>query len=73
MNNEQIIEAASTWLGRRKIAFVPQGKIFGRNDESADVRFLVPEALDPNVVVDPPDIYVRVNLRSNEVTLLPQM
>jgi hypothetical protein len=73
MSDEQIIEAASAWLGRRKIAFVPPGKISGRNKQCADVRFLVPEALDPDAVVDPPDIYVRVNLQSNEVTLLPQM
>jgi hypothetical protein len=44
-----------------------------RKDNQVEVIFLVPEALDPNIVIDPPDVRVWVNISNGEVELIYQM
>jgi hypothetical protein len=73
MNNSEIIELAEKYLEGRRISFVRPGTIGRVNGELVEVVFLIPEALDPNLVVDPPDVGVWVNIKSKFTELVDQM
>ncbi len=73
MNTTEIIGLAEKYLENRKILFVRPGTIGRVEGELVEVVFLIPEALDPNVVVDPPDVCVWVNIKSKQAELVEQM
>lgn len=73
MNTTEIIELAEKYLENRKIPFVSPGVIGRVEGELVEVVFLIPEALDPNIVVDPPDVCVWVNVNSKLAELVEQM
>ena len=73
MNKSEIIARAESYLNKHKIAYVKPGAIGEEKVRQVEVIFLVPEALDPNVVVDPPDVRLWVDVYSGEVRLIPQM
>lgn len=73
MKDEEIIQSAEKFLATRFVRFVKPGSITRRNSVVAEVVFLIPEALDPTLVVDPPDVKVLVALLDGSCKLLPQM
>lgn len=73
MNAEEIIQIAENYFKNREMAFVKPGTIERIQGEMVEVAFLVPEALDPNCVIDPPDNRVWVNIKTKEVTWIEQM
>lgn len=73
MNIKEVIEIAEKYLNDKKILFVKPGFVDRVEGELMEVVFLVPDALDPNTVVDPPDIRLWVNLKSKTATLVHQM
>lgn len=73
MNTAEIIKLAEKYLEARRISFVRPGTIGRVEGELVEVVFLIPEAMDPNVVVDPPDVCVWVNVRSKATELVAQM
>ncbi len=73
MNESQLIARAEKFLKSKNIAFIKSGEIGRRNGERVEIIFIVPKALDPNIVVDPPDVRVWVNVNSGEVKFIPQM
>ena len=73
MNNAELIARAESFLNKNKISYVKPGTVGEKNNTEVEVIFLVPEALDPNVVIDPPDVRVKVNVYTGEVTLIIQM
>jgi hypothetical protein len=72
MNDESIIELAEDFLSDRAIRFVKPGSVTRMPMNIAEVVFLIPESLDPNAVVDPPDVRVLVH-PSGCCELVPQM
>jgi hypothetical protein len=73
MNIEEIKQLAADFLASRKIGFVPSGEVYPMTSNRSEVVFLVPEALDPDVVVDPPDVRVIVDHNSGACELVDQM
>lgn len=73
MNTKDIIEIAKKHLEDKKISFVNPGFIGRVEGELVEVVFLVPDTLDPNAVVDPPDVRIWVNVKSKSSTLIHQM
>lgn len=73
MNESEIIELAEKYLVDTEISFVRPGRIGNRMNESFEIIFLVPEALEPDAVIDPPDVRVKVNLTTKDVSLVEQM
>ena len=75
MTYEQAIAAAEMFLRDRGIEFVTPGTLhtpFASADR-AEIAFLVPDALNPNAVVDPPDVRVIVDKRTESVEPVLQM
>lgn len=73
MNTKEVIDLAKKYLEDNKIPFVQPGTIGMTESERVEVIFLMPEALNPNMVVDPPDNRVWVNTKTKEVTWIYQM
>jgi hypothetical protein len=75
MNEINLIARAERFLTERfpKTSFDKDGWIGKREGGRAEIIFSVPEALDPNVVIDPPDIRVWVDENSGEIEFIPQM
>ena len=73
METKDAIELAAAFLIGKRIRFVEPVKVFAIDAVFLEVIFTVPEALDPNVVIDPPDIRVLVDSVSKKVALVPQM
>lgn len=74
MNEKMLIEKAEQYLRDRNISFVPQGKVGRKQNETIEVVFPVPEALDETIAVaDPPDVRVIVDIKSGEACLIDQM
>lgn len=73
MNTNRLITLAEQFLNSRNLRFARPGEIGEINDDCIEVIFMKPEALDPNVVVDPPDIRVLVNKKTGAVELIEQM
>jgi len=73
MNEIEIIQTAETFLANRAVKFVKPGSILERTANMVEVSFMVPEALDPNMVVDPPDVRVLVHLGDGNCELVSQM
>jgi len=73
MNDLELITIAKKYLKLNNISYAEPISIGERQPDRIEVIFTVPEALNPNLVIDPPDIRVWVNIRTKEVTWIPQM
>ncbi len=73
MKKNDIQQIAAQYLVSRSISFVPNGEVMPLNSKQSEVVFLVPEALDPKVIVDPPDVRVIVDHESQCCELVVQM
>lgn len=73
MIETEIFAHAEAYLIKRKISFVKPGNIGRKKNDRIEIIFLIPESLDPNIVVDPPDVCVWVNIHTGRVTLIDQM
>jgi|UniRef100_UPI003784C8B3 hypothetical protein len=73
MNNKETKQIAAQYLISRRIDFVPDGDVTNISSSLSEVRFLIPEALDPNLVVDPQDVRVIVHHESRTCELVLQM
>ena len=69
----EIISLAEAYLNNRNSRYVKPGQLGKTEGDNVEVIFLKPEALDPDVVIDPPDIKVLVNTKTKNVTLIYQM
>ncbi len=73
MKTDEILELAKNYMINRKLDVVFPGEIGEINNEIIEVVFLKTIALDPNVIVCPPDYRVLVNTKTKEVTWSEQM
>lgn len=73
MNDMLLISQVERFLESKGIKYVGPGMIGRRDNGMVEVIFTIPEALDPNVVVDPPDVRVWVNIDSGKIKIIPQM
>jgi hypothetical protein len=73
MTREQIIALAEIYLNNEKIRYVKPGQLGESEGDKVEVIFLKPEAFDPDVVIDPPDVRMWVNTKTEEVTWIFQM
>jgi len=73
MNTDKLIDLAEKFLNSRNLKFARPGEIGEVDCDRIEVIFMKPEALDPNLIVDPPDIRVWVNKRTGDVELIEQM
>ena len=73
MKEKEIILRAEKFLNGINYPFVKPGETCRHQDNRVEVVFLVHEALNPNCVIDPPDVRVWVDLTSGEVELIYQM
>lgn len=73
MNYEPLILLAEKYLKERDVRFVRPGEIGEVEEGRVEVIFLVPEALDPNMVIDPPDVRVWVYRKTGKVEWIDQM
>jgi hypothetical protein len=73
MNNEKVLALAELYLNKKNIRYIKPGECGMHDGHRVEVIFMIPETLDPNAVVDPPDIRVWVNIYSGEVELINQM
>lgn len=70
MNNEEVVMLAENFLNNRNVDYVQPGQIGRVESNRVEVIFLNPIALEPGVVIDPPDIRLWVNLNTKEVELI---
>lgn len=73
MSSNDIVALAEQYLDIKKIEYIKPGKLGKLVGEQVEVIFLHPEALNPDVIVDPPDTRVLVNIKTKLVTLVWQM
>jgi hypothetical protein len=73
MTEEHLIAHAKALLNRDQIPFVEPGRIGRKEKDRSEVIFLIPEALDPNVVVDPEDVRVWVFHDTGNAEFILQM
>ena len=73
MNKKEILQLAQTYMNNRKVNIVLPGKIGKNRGNQVEVIFLNPIALEPDVIVCPPDNRVWVNIENKEVTWIEQM
>lgn len=73
MNTDKLITLAEEFLNSQHLKFARPGEIGEVEDDRVEVIFMKPEALDPNVVIDPPDIRVWVSKKTGDVKLIDQM
>ena len=73
MDTNQAIEMAANFLKARRIKFMEPGIAVPKDGVFLEVIFILPEALDPELVVDPPDIRVLINLGTGTAELVQQM
>lgn len=73
MDNNEILKRAEKFLDKKHIEYVKPGQIGIQDNHRVEVIFLVPDALNPDVVVDPPDVRLWVNIHNGTIDLIPQM
>jgi len=71
--NDPAVKAAANYLIERNVPFVFPESSRKETDEGVFLSFLSPEALNPNLVVDPPDTCLLVNPKTLEVELIFQL
>jgi hypothetical protein len=74
MTESEAIDLAGRYLASKRIKFLGPGEIQRRPAGKIEVVFIVPEARDPAVaVVDPPDIRVLIDTKTQAAELIYQM
>lgn len=73
MNREKILKMAQDYMNSKKNDIVFPGEIGEIRGDKIEVIFLKSIALEPDVIVCPPDNRVWVNIKTNEVTWITQM
>jgi hypothetical protein len=73
MNKEKTIELAESFLESEGIGYTRPGKVTEIEEGNVEVIFFVPEFFDKSAVIDPPDVRVKINLKSGKTSLVPQM
>lgn len=73
MTESEILTLAERYLLSRNSRYVCPGTLGKCAGDNIEVVFLKPEALEPDTVIDPPDIRVLVNIMTKEVTLVHQI
>jgi hypothetical protein len=73
MESKKVVDAAVDFLRSKGIQFSGDGVVSTVGDGFVEVVFEVPQALDPDVVVDPPDVRVCIDLQTMLVRLIDQM
>lgn len=73
MNDNEMINHAEQYLKERNIEFVVPGQIGIRENTRTEVILLHPLALDPGVVIDPPDNRMWVDHATGEIEWIYQM
>lgn len=73
MSHDHYLKMSEDLLNKLQVNFVSPGEIGEENEKYIEVIFIKPEALDPNVVIDPPDFRVLINKETLEVSLMEQM
>jgi hypothetical protein len=73
IKRKKVIQMAANFLFERSIRFIEPIDVTTNDGEAFEVVFTVAQALDSDVVVDPPDIRVRVNVHTQRVELVFQM
>lgn len=73
MKEIDIMQTAESFLSAHAIKFVRPGNCLQQTRDTVEVSFMVPEALDPNAIVDPPEVRVLVHLSDGHCELIHQM
>ncbi|EHG6663817.1 hypothetical protein J3893_001524 [Salmonella enterica subsp. enterica serovar Nigeria] len=73
MNDIELINKAECFLRERCISFIAPPKLKRIDENIIEVIFKVPEALNPNMVIDPDDVRVRINIITGSTKLVEQM
>jgi len=73
MKETELIDKAENFLRLEGIDFAYPAKIGRVTNNKSEVIFLVPEALEPDTVVDPPDVRVWVFHEEEKAELVFQM
>jgi hypothetical protein len=73
MDSNDAIKIATEFLKAKRIAFSEPVHAVQLSDDAIEVVFTAPGALDPDLVVDPPEVRVSVSLRTQLAELLPDM
>ena len=74
LDAKRMVAIAEDFLCKNDIAFVPPGKVHLDSEGNALVTFFVPEYFDKAVAVaDPPDVRVKIDVKSETADLEPQM
>lgn len=73
MNKADILARAESFLNKKKIAYAKPGEFGEKENRRIEVIFMLPEANNPDIIVDPPDVRVWVDIYSGEVELIQQM
>lgn len=73
MDVEKAISIADDFLNKKRIGHCEPITVAHTPEGDFEITFTVPEALQPDVVVDPPDVRVLVHAITLEAELLPDM
>jgi hypothetical protein len=73
MKIEEAIFIADAFLNKRRIGHCEPITVAQTAEGDVEITFTVPEALQPDVVVDPPEVRVLVSADTLEAELLPDM
>ncbi len=73
MTDKEILDLAYKFIEKHINRYVIPGTLGKCEGSKVEVILLKKEALDPNVVIDPPDLRLWVNTETREVTKILQM
>ena len=73
MDNSSAIQIAAAYLTGKRIGFCDPVHTVKIDSNTLEVVFTAPGALDPNMVVDPPDVRVRIDMHNQSAELVPDM
>jgi hypothetical protein len=73
MDADEAIKLAAQYLADKNIGFSEPVHVIAAKGPALEVVFTAPGALDPNLVVDPPDIRVLVRTDSSQIDLVLEM
>lgn len=73
MDSKKEIQAAINFLVEKHVEFSEPIHAISIDARTVEVVFTAPGALDPNLVVDPPEVRVRVDVETQLAELVPDM
>jgi hypothetical protein len=73
METDLALSIAEAFLSKRRIGYCEPVRVQETAQGDMEVIFTVPEALQPGMVVDPPEVRVLVRANKWEAELLPDM